>query len=137
MSTAANRGKWAEGKVRVYLQSLETAKLAFHRFPDAHAGSLVATPADFLVCRSARLTLLEVKEVQHEYRLNHKNFALDQMARMRMWKLAGAEAYVAVCFMPSKTWRILDVDYFVNREGASWDMRDIPTVPLSTLETLL
>lgn len=135
--SAANRGKWAEGRVRAYLKTLELANCAFHRFPDAHAGSLATTPADFLVCRQGKLTLLEVKEVQHDFRLPYKNFALDQMARMRMWKAAGAQALVAVCFMPTQTWRILDVEYFVQRDGASWDMRDTLTVPLNTLETLL
>lgn len=136
MSTAANRGKWAEGEVKKLLKKLEMANCASHRFPDAHAGSLATTPSDFLVCRAGKLTLLEVKEVQHDYRLPVKNFAPDQRARMRMWKLAGAQALVLVCFQPSRVWRLADIDYFTN-EGASWDMRDVPTGELKDLEGFL
>lgn len=138
MSSAANRGKWAEGEVKKYLKKLEATACTSYRCPDARSGSLVTAPADFLICRNGVLTLLEVKEVEHETRLPHKNFALDQVARMRMWKASGARALVAVCFQPSRTWRILDIEYFTNRDdGASWNMKNILTVPLVTLETLL
>jgi hypothetical protein len=137
MSTA-NRGKWAEGRVRDWLKAAEKADTAFHRFPDAHAGSLVTTPSDFLTCRQGRLTLLEVKEVQHSTRLPHKNFAPDQIARMRMWKMAGAHTWVLVCHMPVKVWRCVPLDTFMERTGGSWVLDEYELhSDLSFLENIL
>ena len=132
--TTANRGKYAEKRVKTLLTAMESIKCTHHRFPDAHAGSFAVTPCDFMVCKEGRLTLLEVKEVQHSFRLPHKNFGLDQCARMRNWMIAGASAWVLVYFVPEKAWRAVDVIYFMTRTGGSWDMRDLPLVDIG--ETL-
>lgn len=133
----ANRGKTAESLVQRFLKDLSSkAHCSSFRLPDARAGSLVTAPADFLICRNGKLTLLEVKEVAHEYRLPQKNFALDQRARMKMWKLAGAQAFVLVCFQPSRLWRLADIDYFTDK-GPSWDMRDVEIGSLADLERFL
>lgn len=131
--SAANRGKYAEGKVKDKLKLMEAQNCTHHRFPDAHAGSFAVTPSDFMVCKEGKLTLLEVKEVQHSYRLPHKNFAKDQCGRMRNWKIAGAEAWVVVYFVPEKAYRFSDVDYFLDRTGGSWNMKDFPLVSLDTV----
>lgn len=137
MSTAL-RGKYAEGRVRDWLKNAEKADTAFMRMPDAHAGSLVTTPADFLTCRQGRLTLLEVKEVAHATRLPHKNVKPDQLARMRMWKMAGAHAWVLVCHMPMKLWRCVPIEEFIEKTGGSWvlDKYELHS-DLSFLENLL
>ena len=100
MVTAANRGKYAEGKVKAELKKLETANCAHHRFPDAHSGSFVTAPADFLILQSGRLRLLEVKQVEHGERLPYGNFSPEQVNRMHMWHHAGADTWVLVDGVP-------------------------------------
>lgn len=129
-TSATNRGKFAEGKVKAKLKSLETGNCTHYRFPDAHAGSFSVTPCDFMVMRDSKLTLLEVKQVQHNFRLPHGNFSPDQLARMRNWKLAGASAWVLVYFAPITAWRLVEADYFLVKQGGSWDFRAFPTMTL-------
>ena len=138
MTNFADRGKYAEGKVKAELKRLEAANCAHHRFPDRRAGSFVTAPADFMFLQSGVFRLLEVKQVQHDFRLSYQNFGADQVARLKMWQAAGAKAWVLVCFMPSKTWRLASVDYFTDRvlksatgkPVGSWDMRDVPVCTL-------
>ena len=125
MATIGNRGKWAEGRVKAFLKKHESASFTHHRFPDARAGSMVVSPCDFMFIRSGVLTLLEVKEVNHPFRLPHKNFSPDQVARMRSWQSAGARAYVVVAFNTGR-WRGLPLDYFMIRTGGSWNMEAVP-----------
>ena len=82
MVTAANRGKYAEGKVKAELKKLEAANCTHHRFPDAHSGSFITAPADFLILQNGRLRLLEVKQVEHGERLPYGNFSSEQVNRM-------------------------------------------------------
>lgn len=134
MSTAANRGKWAEGEVKKELakRSAASAQFAFYRLPDARAGSLQATLADYLVLIEGCLVLLEVKEVAHDYRLNYTNFSPSQVARQRLWEEAGAVGLVAVAHSTAKAWRVLPLQRFLARDsGASWDLRDSETSSLS------
>lgn len=126
MATIGNRGKWAEGRVKLFLKKYESVSFTHHRFPDARAGSMVVSPCDFMFIRHGLLTLLEVKEVQHTFRLPHKNFSPDQVARMRAWHSAGARAYVLVAFRLSGMWRLAPIDFFLHREGGSWDMTRFP-----------
>ena len=138
MTTTSNRGKYAESEVKKALKKLEAANCAHHRFPDAHAGSFTTAPADFMFLQDGVFRLLEVKQVQHDFRLPYANFALDQTARMRNWEAAGAKSWVLVCFMPSKTWRLAPASYFLPRPKVSptgralgsWDMSEIPTMTL-------
>jgi len=136
MTSPADRGKFAEGEVRKYLQA-QVAKgpTAFLRLPDAHAGSRTETICDFLVCSSGRPILIEVKEVDHASRLPHKNFDVGQVARMRLWEIAGAKAVVCIYFKPIQAWRILPLSLFIERTGGSWQLADYSTQP--TLEGLL
>lgn len=127
------RGKTAERLVKKRLEALsQHQSWAFERLPDARAGSFKAALCDFLVQHNG-LTLLEVKEVDHAYRLPHGNFSVDQVARQRRWKMAGTEAVVLIYFKPIKAWRIRDIDYFVTREGGSWSFKDTPTFSLEEL----
>lgn len=139
MSTAANRGKYAEAQVKKKLASLESARQAHARWPDARAGSFAVALADFLIMRDRRMTLLEVKEVAHDFRMSHTNLGLDQIARMRMWASAGAQADVLVYHSTTKLWRTAEIHWFhenyrkVDGDGkkvGSWDLRSLEHVTL-------
>lgn len=128
--TYANRGKEAEALVKKHLTDLsKQANTMFYRFPDARAGSLQTAPADFMLVHVGKLIMLEVKEVEHSYRLPHKN--LSQVPKLRRFELAGAVSIVLVYFKPEKAWRVAPPTYFLKTEGGSWDMRDIPTMTLA------
>lgn len=129
MSSHGNRGKTAEKAVTKALNVLALrADTAFMRLPDAHSGSFKATVADYLIASLGKTTFLEVKEVEHEYRLPHKNFESDQVARLKRWQLAGCDAQVAVYHSTLGQWRFLDLDFFFVREGGSWDFRAVPFI---------
>ena len=139
MSTAANRGKYAEAQVKKKLASLESARQAHARWPDARAGSFAVALADFLIMRDRRMTLLEVKEVAHDFRLNHTNLGLDQIARLRMWASAGAQADVLVYHSTTKLWRTASIQWFFEnyrktdengKAVGSWDLRSLEHVTL-------
>lgn len=134
MSTA-NRGKVAEGLVKKRLEHLaRSSTFVWHRFADMRAGVRQVALADFMFVNDGRLSLLEVKEVAHDFRLPHGNFSADQVARMRMWDIAGCDAIVLIHHSTTRLWRRLPADYFVTRVGGSWDLRPYPT---DTLENLL
>lgn len=136
MENIANRGKEAETLVKKYLTQLaKKAEFTFYRFPDARAGSLQSAPADFLLLNKGHMTLLEVKEVAHSYRLPHRN--VSQIPKLTRHTLAGASAFVLVYFKPEKLWRIAPVSYFSKTEGASWDMRDIQLTSLEACITVI
>lgn len=129
----SNRGKEAEKLLKNYLEQLAvTSSCASHRLPDAHAGSLTAALCDFLFMQNGRLCLVECKETQHAFRLPHKNVDTGQIGRMRLWQFAGANAFVMIYHKPLQVWRSAPVDYFLSREGGSWDMSSIPTTDIST-----
>ena len=139
MAGIGDRGKTAERLVKKKLASLEAANFCHARWPDRRAGSFVAALADFLVMRSSRLTLLEVKETQHEFRLPYGSFGDEQIARMRMWHLAGAQAHILVYSSTLKVWRAEDVDWFftnkilkteVGKPIGSWNLSEVPTTTL-------
>lgn len=134
MPSPANRGKVAEKLVKKFLDKLSlNSNTASHRFPDARAGSFQATLADFVLVHKGTMYLLEVKEVQHAYRLPHGNLGLDQVARMRRFQLAGAEAHLLVYHSGLGKWRTAPVDYFLTREGGSWDLRNLPVRELEDI----
>jgi penicillin-binding protein-related factor A (putative recombinase) len=124
-TSSSNRGKECEKLFKKHLDSLCVfIDTASYRLPDAHAGSLQATLADFLFIRRGILHLIEVKETKHDFRLPHGNFDKDQVARQRLWKDAGATSLVLIYHSNNKLWRGYDIDRFIIREGGSWDLRD-------------
>ena len=139
MSTVGTRGKYAETQVKKKLASLESARQAHARWPDARAGSFAVALADFLIMRDRRMTLLEVKEVAHDFRLSHGNLGTDQIGRMRAWASAGAQADVLVYHSTTKLWRTAEIHWFhenyrkVDEKGkavGSWDLRSLEHVTL-------
>ena len=147
-TSSANRGKYAEGKFKDYCNARSEAEAAFawYRFPDAHAGSLAAVPADFEVLYSGRHLLVEVKEVGHVRLLPHKNFSADKVARCRKFQLAGSTCWVLVLFTPlnvtgrgwrdAKAWRLAPIDWFLTKTGGSWDLSGYPLMTFSESLTL-
>jgi len=134
MSTSANRGKEAETLVKKRLDLLaKSAQVAWHRPPDMRSGSFQPALCDFLLMQEGRLTMLEVKQVVHDYRLPHGNMSAEQVGRMRVWQMAGATCYVLIYHSTIKQWRMEHVDYFSNRVGGSWDLRVIPTRKLEEI----
>ena len=139
MVTASNRGKYAEGKVKAELKKLEAANCTHWRCPDAHAGSFVTAPADFLILQNGRLRLLEVKQVEHGERLPYGNFSPEQVNRMHMWNLAGADTWVLVYHVPLKTWRLIPAEWFLQRPKlsdsgkpiGSWVLTEFPLMTLT------
>jgi hypothetical protein len=133
---ATQRGKYAEQKVRDWLSqhAKDKVNFCFNRILDAHsARGMMANPqpGDFQWFADPfdgpRNGLIEVKEVAHEFRVPHKNFAVDQVGRMRIRKLAGSEPLVIVCFkMEGKPihWCCPPFEFFEQREGGSWDLRE-------------
>jgi penicillin-binding protein-related factor A (putative recombinase) len=136
MTSASDRGKEGEGLLKKYLDTLcRYSDTAYYRLPDARAGSMRATLADFLLMRKGVLHLIECKEVKHDFRLPHGNFDKAQVARQRLWKDAGANSLVLVYHSTLGKWRGYDIERFIDRsEGGSWDLRD--TIP-KTLPELL
>lgn len=139
MSTIGTRGKTAEALVKKKLASLESARQSSYRVPDARSGSFAVALADFLIMRDGRMTLLEVKEVAHDFRLPHTNLDLSQIGRMRAWASAGAQADVLVYHSTTKLWRTAEIHWFhenyrkVDGDGkkvGSWDLRSLEHVTL-------
>ena len=123
--SAKDRGKSAEGLLKDYLEKRSRQQSFAHmRLPDAHAGSLVATLADFMVLQDGRFQLIECKSTRQEHRLPHANFDTGQVARMRIWQLAGANCFVMIYHEMLGLWRSYSLDYFVTRTGGSWNLRD-------------
>ena len=134
-----DRGKWAEGEIRKQLMIYSGwSSFAFMRLPDARAGSRTPTLADFMVMHKMQHSLLEVKEVKtHAYRLPHQNFDANKVSRIRAWQMAGSIGHVAVYFGPAKVWRYAPIDYFLEREGGSWDMRDCDMLTLKEVMVVM
>ncbi len=135
--TAADRGKYAEGEFRKHLKARNEAKadFAFHRHPDAHAGSFQTAPADFEAKEPGYHWLLEVKEVKvtssnGSRLLPEKNFKADKVARMAKWQSAGSVCWVIVCHMPMREWRLVPLNVFVGERPASWQLRGYPAMTL-------
>ena len=135
-TSAANRGKKAEGVVKKLLNGFEEKVLGFVgiRQPDAHAagGRFTPQPGDFACFRKigevSRNWLLEVKEVGHSYRLPHGNFTPEAVARMQKRQLAGSECLMLIFHTKDGVWRAPPFDLFRTRQGGSWDLRDFPVV---------
>lgn len=120
-------GKASEDAITAVLKTWDSRQsVAWHRIPDARAGSAKAALADFYVLERGQSFLIEVKEVDHAFRLPHNNFTVDQIARMRRFSMAGALALVLVHFTKTDSWRAARPEWFIKREGGSWDMAALP-----------
>lgn len=122
--TTANRGKVAENLVKRRLEVLaRSANFVWYRPPDMRGGHRQEALADFVTLDRGVVTLIEVKETQHDFRLPHGNVGAGQIARMRMWEAAGGRGVILVYHSTIGKWRRLDPELLVTRTGGSWDLR--------------
>lgn len=134
----SRRGKVAEGDVDKLLSKLKTESilLDFERVPDAFStrgGYTAPRTGDFLIFYRGSAIALEVKEVEHDFRLPAKNLSPDSRERLRRRSRSGCHCYVAVMFKPEKLWRLAPVSYFDHRAAGSFDMSDLPKKTLQAL----
>lgn len=127
--TRANQGKYAENKVRQLLDKLnaEYVFFDFERIYDARSGVKLPRVADYQFYLPAQHGVIEVKKVEHAYRLPVKNFQPGQLARMNKRRLAGGHVFTLVLFQTTGKWRCPGLDYLMaGMEAPSWDMRELP-----------
>jgi hypothetical protein len=129
----ADRGKYAEGEVRKVLERLKGAYASFmyERIYDARSAGGRGIPAragDFEFWAPGLHGLIEVKELNHAFRLPSKN--VTQLPKLRLRQLAGGLIFVLVYHTPLKAWRRVPVDWLHLRSGQpSWDLSDFGTLP--------
>jgi len=131
---AGNQGKYAEDAVRKWLKAKEEAELhfTFNRIMDAKSamGRFGSQPGDFQAFAPKRNWLIEIKSSEHAYRIPHGSFGIDQVGRMVKRQLAGTECFVLFYSKTTKLWRTMDLEFFRQREGGSWDLRPYQEVKL-------
>lgn len=128
--SSANRGKSAEDAVKDYLKAYDerTHKFDWHRNYDAHTagGRFPRQTGDFEFYMPGIHGVIEVKEVNHAFRLPHKNYDANKVAKVYKRTLAGGHATVLVYFTPIDKWRITGLLPYRTRTGGSWDLSAIP-----------
>lgn len=132
--TTANRGKKAEKKVADFLSGMSSKIAAFdwHRQYDARSagGRFPAQPGDFAFYSPSAHGLIEVKEVEHDFRLPKKNFDEDQIAKLYKRTLAGGHICVLVNFTTTKQWVSPPLQFFRDNLGKpSWDLSEFTHYP--------
>lgn len=133
--SSANRGKYAEGKVKDYLNKINEAMLNFdfERVLDAHAagGRFQSRTGDFTWWAPELHGVIEVKEVEHAFRLPYKNVSTESIAKLVKRQLAGGQISILVCHQPMKLWRAVPLERLRERDkdtpSGSWDLSDLPT----------
>lgn len=134
---AGGRGKVAESLVRDALKALEATAMqfTFNRIGDAGAagGAFAAQSGDYQAFGWGKNWLIEVKELQHAYRLPHSSFGAEQVARMRKRSLAGSIPVVLLYHRNEKVWRCPSFATFLRRDGGSWDFRLVETFSLAEI----
>lgn len=149
---SANRGRYAEAKIKDFLEEWKQAHAAFtyNRILDAHSAKGMISnpqPGDFQWFMSlspirfmygvqeiaaSRNGLIESKETTHQFRLEYHSFGADQVGRMVIRQMAGSECIVLICHRPTPRvvfWRSVPLDFFRERPGpkfGSWDLREFP-----------
>ena len=139
----ADRGADAEKAVQKFLTDwgLNTNTRDWARLVDSKAAGRVikAAAADFEVYRMDSGTafdegpryacLIEVKETQHDYRIDYDR--ITQMARLRKRANAGVICMVVVLHSGTGLWRCLPIEWMLANkvDKGSWDLRKVPTFP--------
>lgn len=136
----AERGKAAERDVKKYLTevSLQYFDFDFERIYDARSagGRFPSRPGDFEFYYPGCHGLIEVKEVNHAFRLPEKNFKKQAIARLRKRQLAGGTIVVVVRHANIGMWREVPLSFFVERaDQPSWDLTGF--TPVKSVRELL
>ncbi len=129
-TSAANRGKVAE---KLFHNCLDDLNLRLHdfdyeRLDDARSASgHMSKPrtGDFVVYSKGFSWAIEVKQVQHEFRLPRANFPRDQRARLKKREHAGGIPVLFVYFAPLEKWRVLNPSAMGTDDTGSWDLSHI------------
>ncbi len=127
---SGQRGKYAEGKVKVLLGKLSDkyADFDFERKYDARSagGRFPSQVADYGFFRPEVHGLLEVKEIAHDRRLPKDK--LSQLARLHKRQLAGSFIVVLILHTTIGAWRLVPFNWlWERREQASWDLSEFPS----------
>lgn len=135
---AQAKGKTAEHKLQVAFTAYASnhSEFDYERIQDARSsmGKMsVPRAGDFLLFHKGKNILLEVKEVQHSYRLPRPNFDRGQRARMMKRKLAGSICMVIVYHAVDNLWRLIPLEYFGVEDTGSWDLTYFPASDLKQL----
>lgn len=128
--SAGQRGKFAEKKVREYLEKVDQQLVHFdyERVSDARsAGGRGAKTVvgDFMFFTPELHGVIEVKEIGHDFRIPAKN--ITQLPKLRKRLLAGGRCYVVVYHTTTQLWRCIPAEELELRTTGSWDLRDFPT----------
>lgn len=140
----AQRGKVAEADVRKLLERLAraSAKFVFERRYDARSagGRFPSQAGDYGYYAKDRRNyppdpvevsvngLIEVKEVDHDFRLPQKNFTKEKINRCTLRQMAGTEIIVLVLHTTLHQWRRPPFEIFRDNPAAtSWDLSAYPT----------
>jgi hypothetical protein len=127
----ANQGKAAEAAVQDYLKAYDRKVMAFDwsRNYDAHSagGRFQRQTGDYQFYMPAMHGVIEVKEVKHDYRLPHGNYAEEKVAKCYKRMLAGGKILVLINHTTTGMWRLPPFSVFRKREGGSWDLSDFKT----------
>lgn len=130
----ANRGEYAEGKVREYLAKWQKATnyREANRLTDTKsAGRIIkSAAADFEYfledcIGKPQHGLIEVKQTEHDYRLARDK--VPQLAWLRKREKCGGRSFVVVYHSTIKRWRIVSVPYLANEgDKGSWNLQEFP-----------
>lgn len=128
----ADRGKVAEDATQKYLTAwaAEDPHREFHRLVDAKAAgrTIKAAAADFEFYSTnphCEFGLIEVKQTEHEYRLERSK--VPQLARLRKREKCGGLCIVLVYHSTINIWRAVKAgELAITGDKGSWNLTDYP-----------
>lgn len=126
--TLGERGKVAENLVKTYLEEChlkDPTAFDWQRMFDARSagGRFPAQISDFEIFFHDGHGILEVKQVNHERLLPHKNFPAKKYAKIRRRMAAGGLGVMAVYHTPLEQWRFPSIEWMMdNATTPSWDL---------------
>ena len=129
----ANRGKYAEDKVHQFLQGWvdDDPHREASRLVDTKAAgrTIKAAKADFEYFTSVDEPLhglLEVKQTEHDYRLERSK--VTQLPGLRKREKVGGVCIVVVYHSSIRCWRAVTAGWLhLNGDKGSWNLQAIPT----------
>lgn len=132
------RGKTLERDFRKALDAVKAKVLGFdfERIPDARSSmGAMRTPrtGDFLIFYKGTTTVVEAKEVKHDFRLGTTAFPPDERGRLNRRALAGCRVMVLVMHSTNDTYRWLPISSFDNRTNGSWDLSGFSVTTLKDI----